>query len=819
MAEREASVIVKAKNQASQTFAQVFNDANAQLGRTTQAQNEASNAAKKHGLSIVDLAAKLYLVQVGLRNVINAVKEAYEFGKLGATVEQMGTSFERVVISAGGTVELLNQLRVASKGTISDFDLMAATNQALVGTQGDVREEMLAAIPQLLEMARASSILNPQLGDTNQQFDRLTLGLKRLEPRIIDDIGLELRLSEVNRDYAKQIGTTVDALTTEERTMALLNAVLERHADYVALAGGAAESAVDPYMRFEATLKNIRDAAAKRINVVIGVEVIEKGQPVLDTIKLLFEWEDKLVEHLRTHADDVVQSTLPYNEYANEVTRAAYAAGFLINENGDLTTVLGRVVRENYLLTESERTAIRVGDERMENIRALRDIHTNVTDQIGKNTEEQIKFEQKRNQMIYDSFLKELQIRERAMEKTTDINQRIEDEQQKSADRIEDIMRDSARKRIDLVADEMQSRLDITNDYNDRITDINKDISELVAELSGDNPYLSEATEQEMAALEAALAVGNLSVEQEEELQRQLANVKERAREEERVNRINARIRELEERKAQLEQEKQQELKDLAERTQAKIREIELSEQEQTRVVMMESDKRVQALKADLAEIAEETTRQLKENTIDALLSIIPAGDRAAEGLQAMKLRMHGATEDMITDMYRLRVGIDSPVGLTGAIDQFTNRSFASFFTASFAVSGLNNQLWVTNFLLNQAADAAVRLDSSMGGGGGGAGRRQHGGFVHAGETAIVGEDGPELFTSSTNGRVTPNRLSNFGGGGGGGNTVNITVQAMAFQGSQADAAKFGNWVAPIVLQYMDKFGGNVNAVGSRRIR
>src|SRR3990167_3188897 len=134
---------------------------------------------------------------------------------------------------------------------------------------------------------------------------------------------------------------------------------------------------------------------------------------------------------------------------------------------------------------------------------------------------------------------------------------------------------------IDLVADEMQSRLDITNDYNDRITDINKDISELVAELSGDNPYLSEATEQEMAALEAALAVGNLSVEQEEELQRQLANVKERAREEERVNRINARIRELEERKAQLEQEKQQELKDLAERTQAKIREIELSEQEQ----------------------------------------------------------------------------------------------------------------------------------------------------------------------------------------------------------------------------------------------
>ncbi len=53
----------------------------------------------------------------------------------------------------------------------------------------------------------------------------------------------------------------------------------------------------------------------------------------------------------------------------------------------------------------------------------------------------------------------------------------------------------------------------------------------------------------------------------------------------------------------------------------------------------------------------------------------------------------------------------------------------------------------------------------------------------------------------------------------GSGANVSITINATAFQGSQADAIKFGNWVAPIVLQYMDRFGGNANAVGAKRIR
>jgi phage-related protein len=66
------------------------------------------------------------------------------------------------------------------------------------------------------------------------------------------------------------------------------------------------------------------------------------------------------------------------------------------------------------------------------------------------------------------------------------------------------------------------------------------------------------------------------------------------------------------------------------------------------------------------------------------------------------------------------------------------------------------------NFIKNNPVTQGV---SGLFGGG-----RAMGGPVSAGTTYLVGENGPELFTSSTSGTIIPNQ------GGGGGNTFNITV-------------------------------------------
>ena len=829
MAEREASVIVKAKNQASQTFIQIFGDVNGQLNIMSGAQNKAAEAAKKHGLSIVDLAAKLYLVQVGLRNVANALKGAYEFAKLGATVEQMGTSFAKVVTFAGGTVEVLDELRAISKGTISDFDLMAATNQALVGTQGDFRKSMISAIPQLLELARASSILNPHLGDTTQQFDRLTLGLKRLEPRIIDDIGLELRLTEVNKNYAEQIGKTVDALTTEERSTALLNAVLAALPNYLAQAGEGADSAVDPFYRLEASGKNLKNSLA---NLLTDDDVAI----FLNSLSSMMEGTQDFIEE---------------NEYA-----AAFLKGFVqgpilaFNDGLSATKI---VLRELGLITgelngvEKDRIKI-IEDE----TRAISGLNYNyltqeeIQERLKKQQEDDKKNREKTSDFVYQLSLKELQIREQAAEKLESLNQKSADDWEDYQERLTKIQEDYSDQRNKLLDDAADERISIEMRANERIGDIQKTIDELQAEYEGRNPFLPEDVQKTLEDAEGNLEsfeeaiqqmrrtlrrmepgeardAFELQIDEQEEVFRQhektVAELRENARKTERQNRLLFRIQELQEEKTRLATERDMELAELDTTLQAKLDAITLAEEKQTLVLSIEYEKRRIKLEQELNKLVEDTRKKIDEVNIDLAMSFVEAGSYAELALQEMKLRMHGATEETLLDMQRLRESINGGGGLTSAIQDFAVQGFGTFFGMQGVIMGLNGQLYFTNFMLSQAtsnADQLARAMSNVASGGGGPARRQHGGTATAHESIIVGEAGPELFTPSSNGRITPNGLSNAGGGG---NTVNITVQSMAFQGSQADAQKFGNWVAPIVLQYMDKFGGNVNAVGSRRIR
>lgn len=62
---------------------------------------------------------------------------------------------------------------------------------------------------------------------------------------------------------------------------------------------------------------------------------------------------------------------------------------------------------------------------------------------------------------------------------------------------------------------------------------------------------------------------------------------------------------------------------------------------------------------------------------------------------------------------------------------------------------------------------------------------RAGGGAVNAGQAYIVGEQRPEVFVPNTSGSIVPV------GSGGAGQTINITVQAGAFMGSQQDARKY----------------------------
>jgi phage-related minor tail protein len=141
----------------------------------------------------------------------------------------------------------------------------------------------------------------------------------------------------------------------------------------------------------------------------------------------------------------------------------------------------------------------------------------------------------------------------------------------------------------------------------------------------------------------------------------------------------------------------------------------------------------------------------------------------------------------------------NGPVAQTTAtIEASVNRSFSSVTNtiARTAVSGRNSMAQLTQGILADFERIAISqflvkpLQSVIGGVIGSilpvAGARAAGGPVAAGETYLVGEQGPELFTPSGNGTILPNGAPARGAQV----VVNITTQdAQSFQKSKSQVA------------------------------
>ena len=110
----------------------------------------------------------------------------------------------------------------------------------------------------------ASAALGRNLTDA---LDRLTRGTAKLEPEILDELGIMVRLDDATREYATQIGKTADELTEFERKQAFLNATLEQGEKKF----GALAETLDPnpYDQLAASMSNLLKTFLKGANEVL----------------------------------------------------------------------------------------------------------------------------------------------------------------------------------------------------------------------------------------------------------------------------------------------------------------------------------------------------------------------------------------------------------------------------------------------------------------------------------------------------------------------------------------------------------------------
>ncbi len=211
--------------------------------------NETMGSGGSSGLvgAYATLAANVFAATAAF----NALRQA-------AQVETLVEGFTFLADTAGRTSTIIsNNIREITGNALSMEQAMRSS--AIAITSGFSTEQF----ERLVEVGKNASIaLGRNLADS---VDRLTRGVAKLEPEILDELGILVRLDTATREYAAALGKTATDLTDFERRQAFLNATIEQGEEkYSALSGSIDVNAFD---KLAGTFANLTHNLLEFINV------------------------------------------------------------------------------------------------------------------------------------------------------------------------------------------------------------------------------------------------------------------------------------------------------------------------------------------------------------------------------------------------------------------------------------------------------------------------------------------------------------------------------------------------------------------------
>jgi len=244
-----------------------------------------------------------------------ALSRAAEFTKLREGLEIVGNQ-------SGRTLSVLaDNLRDATGGALS---LEQASSAAALGISGGFGAKELQG---LAEIAKGAALtLGRSLPDA---FDRLTRGAIKLEPEILDELGIMVRLDDAVEQYAAQLGKSANALTQMERRQAFMNAILEQgSAKFGEIAKNAEPTA---YQRLGATFGDLTKDIFNFFNQTVGLEYVlgqlAESTTTLFGVMLLFGSTivGTMIPALTGFASRAANVAIEASEAASELSKFAQA--------------------------------------------------------------------------------------------------------------------------------------------------------------------------------------------------------------------------------------------------------------------------------------------------------------------------------------------------------------------------------------------------------------------------------------------------------------------------------------------------------------
>lgn len=201
-------------------------------------------------------AANLYAAGAAF----NALKSAADVTNMVKGLDQLGAS------SGRNLGALAQQLVSISDGAIATRDALDAVAK---GSAANLTNN------QLIRLAGVAKTASQALGRSMPDaLDRLTRGVSKIEPELLDELGILVKVKDASDAYARSLGKTEASLTDFEKRQAFTNAVIEQGEKKF----GDISLEANAYSKILATSTNLLTEAFQGLNVVLGPVVKFLGE-------------------------------------------------------------------------------------------------------------------------------------------------------------------------------------------------------------------------------------------------------------------------------------------------------------------------------------------------------------------------------------------------------------------------------------------------------------------------------------------------------------------------------------------------------------
>lgn len=179
---------------------------------------------------------------------IFAVSTAFSMLSRSMDFKLMETGARQLSVTLGMSLNsVARSIQATTDGAVSLKDALGSA--ALASSAGLSTQQ----IGKLAKAAKHASIVMGR--DMTDALNRMFRGVAKVEPELLDELGIMVKVNDANTKYAKSIGKTVSALTDFERRQAFANAAITKSEQiYSSLENG--EKIVNSFSQATASLTN-----------------------------------------------------------------------------------------------------------------------------------------------------------------------------------------------------------------------------------------------------------------------------------------------------------------------------------------------------------------------------------------------------------------------------------------------------------------------------------------------------------------------------------------------------------------------------------